>query len=137
MNLPVPVVGQEAGPQYAIDVNNSLNIIDQHNHSPGSGVQITPNGIDINTSLPFNSNFATQLAGLTLVAQSSTPANSTIYETGVDLYFVDGNGNNIRITQSGGIAGSPGSIGSLTPPASVTYNSAASTFIFQSNTNYS
>lgn len=134
MNLPVPVVGSEAGPQYATDVNNSLNIIDQHNHSPGSGVQITPNGLNINTALTFANNFATNLAGLTLTAQSVTPANSTIYQSGVDLYFTDGLGNNIRITQSGAVAGTPGSIANLTSPASASYVSASKTFVFESDT---
>jgi hypothetical protein len=137
MNLPVPVVGGEPGPQYAQDVNNSLGIIDQHNHSNGSGVQITPNGLNINASLPFNNNLATALAGLTLVAQASAAPINTIYESGVDLYYVDGLGNNIQITKSGSLAGTPGSIANLASPASVTYVSASQTFVFQSNTNIS
>lgn len=134
MNLPVPVVGQEAGPQYAIDVNSCLTLLDQHNHAPGSGVQINPSGLDINSALSFNNNFATDMAGITFLAQGSTPAVNTIYENGVDLYFVDGIGNNVRITQNGGIAGSPGSIANLTPPASASYVSGSSTFVWQSNT---
>lgn len=135
MNLPVPVVGQEPGPEYATDVNNSLNLIDAHNHSPGSGVQVTPDGLNINTALTFNTNAATNLAYLNLVPQSIVPGLNTIYEQGVDLFYVDGIGNNIRITQGGGVAGTPGSIANLTPPASASYVSAASTFVFQSNTN--
>lgn len=135
MNLPVPVVDREPGPDYAIDMNNSLNIIDQHNHSPGSGVQITPQGLNINSALTLQNNFLTNSGGMTFTAQISQPANNTIYESGTDLYYVDGLGNNVRITQSGAVAGTPGSIGSLTPPATVTYNSASKTFVFQSNTN--
>ena len=132
MNLPVPGVGSEAGPQYATDVNNSLTLIDQHNHSPGSGVQITPAGINISSNLPFNSNFATGVAGLTLSAQSSTPSVNTLYESGVDLYWVDGNGNNIRLTQLGTVAAAPGNITGLAAPA--TYISSSATFQFQSTT---
>lgn len=132
MNLIVPGVGTEDGPQYAIDVNNSLAIIDQHTHAPGSGVAITPNALNINSALTFNSNFATGLAGLTLIAQSLTPAINTIYQSGTDLYFVDGAGNNVRLTQSGGVAGSPGSISNLTPPASASYIAGNSTFVWQS-----
>jgi hypothetical protein len=132
MGLIVPVVGSEQGPQYAADINNDLQLLDQHNHTNGSGVQITPAAININSALTFNGNFATNLAGLTLTAQGSTPANNTIYESGVDLYYVDGLGHNIRITQSGGIAGTNGSIGGLTSPASATYASLNSTFVWQS-----
>ena len=135
MDLPVPVVGQEPGPDYAKDVNNSLSLIDAHDHSPGKGVQITPAGLNINTVLSFQSNFASNLAGLNLIPQSVTPGINTIYESGVDLFFVDGNGNNIRLTQSGSIAGTTGSISGLVPPASASYVSGLSTFFWQSNVN--
>lgn len=136
MQLPVPGVGTEQGPQYAFDVNNCFTLVDQHDHTPGKGVQITPAGININTSLNFNSNFATNLAGLSLVSQLSTPITlSTIYESGDDLFFLDGVGNPVRITQNGAVAGTPGSIANLLPPASVSYVSGSKTFVFQSNTN--
>jgi hypothetical protein len=134
MFLIEPVVGQEFGPQYAFDINNSLTLIDQHNHSAGQGVQINPNGININTSLPFNNNFITSLAGLTLIAQSSTPADLTVYVSGNDLYYVDALGNNIQITKNGSVAGATGSITGLTSPASASYVSGSSTFVWQSNT---
>lgn len=134
MSLIVPGVGSEAGPTYAQDINNDLNILDAHTHTPGSGVQITPAALNINSALTLNSNFLNSIAGLTLTAQGSTPVNNTIYESGVDLYYVDGNGNNVRITQSGGVAGSPGSISNLTSPASASYVSSSKTFVWQSNT---
>lgn len=133
MNLIVPAVGSEQGPDYAFDINSSLGIIDQHTHAPGSGVPITPSAMNINAALNINSNFLTNIAGLTLIAQGSTPAINTIYENGVDLYFVDGLGNNIRITQSGAVAGTPGSISNLVAPASASYVAINSTFVFQSN----
>lgn len=135
MQLPIPGVGSEAGPNYAFDVNNSLTLVDQHDHTAGKGVPITPAGMSINTALSFNNNFATSLAGLTLVAQSSTPVDATIYRSGDDLFYIDGIGNTIQITANGGIAGTPGSIANLTPPASVSYVSASSTFVFQSDVN--
>ena len=135
MSLIIPGVGSEAGPTYAEDVNASLTLIDQHDHTPGNGVQITPAGLNINAALTLNSNFLTTVAGVTFTAQSTTPAVSTIYENSVDLYFVDGVGNNIRLTQSGGLAGTPGSISGLVSPASATYVPISSTFVWQSNTN--
>lgn len=134
MNLIVPGVGTEPGPDYANDINASLSIIDQHDHTIGNGVQITPSGLDINAALTLNGNFLTSAAGMTFQAQLSTPANGTVYESGNDLYYVDGVGNNVRITQSGAVAGSPGSIANLTSPASASYVSGSSTFVWQSNT---
>lgn len=134
MSLIVPSVGNEPSPTYAFDINTSLTLIDQHTHTPGSGVQITPAAININAALNYNTNFAIGLAGLTLTPALSTPAINTVYESGVDLYYVDGLGNNVRITQSGGIAGSPGSIANLTSPASASYVAGNRTFVWQSGT---
>lgn len=137
MNLSIPTVGVEPGPTYAQDINNSLTAIDQHNHTAGQGVQIPPSGLNINADLPYNNNNLTGVRSVRFQSQTavlSLPSDlGCLYESGVDLYYNDGSGNQIRITQSGGIAGSPGSISNLVPPASVTYVSGSSTFVFQSN----
>lgn len=132
MNLVVPTSGTTPGPDWALEINISLTLVDQHDHSPGKGVQITPAGLNINSDLDFNANFATDVAGMTLTAQVSTPAVFSVYANGVDLYYVDGLGNNIRLTQSGGVAGTPGSIANLVPPASATYVAGSKTFVWQS-----
>lgn len=133
MNLTIPGVGTESGPAWATDLNTSLSILDQHNHTPGSGVQITPAAININSALSLNNNFAIATAGMTFTAQNSPPANNTVYEAGVDLYYVDGLGNNVQITANGGVAGSPGSISNLTSPASAAYVAGSKTFVWQSD----
>lgn len=140
MSLVVPVVGQEPGPQYATDVNSSLNIIDGHNHTPGLGVPVPSDGISFNADLPAMGNRLTGLKSVTFSSQASPlagilPDIDAIYVSGVDLYYNDGNGNQVRITQSGGVAGSPGSISGLTPPASASYNSGTSSFVWQSGVN--
>jgi hypothetical protein len=106
MQLIVPTVGQEAGPTYALDINSSLSLIDQHDHSPGKGVQITPAGIDINTTLAFNNNSASNLSLVSFVAGSS-PA-STIQALSVapassinELWYTDSNGTQTQITKNG------------------------------------
>lgn len=139
MMLPVPVVGQDPGPQYAVDVNNCLTIVDGHNHAPGSGVQINPNGLNINSDLTMLNNNLTSAKSVRFQSQASPLSGSfdlgCIYESGVDLFYNDGNGNQIRITQSGGIAGTPGSISNLTSPASASYVALTDTFVWQSAAN--
>lgn len=136
MNLPVPIVGVDPGPQYATDLNSCLTIIDSHNHSAGSGVQITPNGLSINIDLPFGTNNATELRSVRFTSQLTpiaTPSDlGCLYESGVDLYYNDGNGNQIQITSGGAVAGTPGSISGLISPASASYSSGPGTFIFES-----
>lgn len=137
MNLIVPGVGTEPGPLYASDINSSLTLIDQHNHSIGQGVQITPSGLNINADLTINGNNLTTARTIRFQPQSSDPALASdlgiLYEVGVDLYYRDGSGNAIRITQSGSVSGSTGTITGLpSGTASAAYSSG--TFIFQSAT---
>lgn len=137
MNLPVPGVGLTDGPQYATDVNNCLTLLDQHDHSPGKGVQITPAGLNITSDLPININNLTLVRSVRFSPQAAPLAGPSdlgcLYESGVDLYYNDGSGNQVRITQSGGVAGSPGSIANLTSPASASYVALSKTFVWQSD----
>lgn len=135
MSLVIPAVGITTGPQWSADLNMSLGIIDNHDHSPGKGVQITPAGININDDLSCNDNSITNVSNVQFFVQSAAPGNGSVYENGVDLYYVDGNGNNIRLTQAGSIVGTSGSISGLTPPASASYSSGSSTFVWQSASN--
>lgn len=136
MSLIVPTVGVDPGPDYAINVNNDLSILDGHDHSPGYGVQITPAGLNINSDLPMSDNNIINLRTARFIPQPSTPSGTLdigcLYEFGVDLYYNDGSGNVIQITRAGGVAGTPGSIGNLTAPASATYVPGSSTFVWQS-----
>lgn len=139
MGLTIPAVGQQPGPQYATDIDTSLTVIDQHDHTPGNGVQITPSALNINSDLPFLSNNAINLRSLRFTPQGSALAGPSdlgcLYEVGVDLFYNDGSGNKIRITQGGSIAGVSGSITGLTSPASAVYNMGTKTFIWQSDVN--
>lgn len=140
MLLPVPIVGEEAGPEYAVDINSCMSIIDSHSHTPGYGVQITPDGLNINSNLTFQNNSAIALKSARFTSQTvpipaSLPNLQCVYVSGVDLYYNDGNGNQVRITQSGGVAGSPGSISNLVSPASASYNVGSETFVWESDTN--
>jgi microcystin-dependent protein len=118
MSLIVPTVGSEAGPTYALDINSSLAIIDGHNHSSGSGVQITPSGLNINSALTFQSNPATTLSYASFAISGSAPsASQSLYvQNGTespialpDLWYFDGT-NNIQITSSGTVNASIASL---------------------------
>jgi hypothetical protein len=129
MSLPIPIVGQDAGPQYATDLNSCLTLVDAHTHAPGSGTQITPAGLNINTDLAFGSNSATGLKKATFTSQSGALTGTSFLSfVSGNLYVNDGSGNQIPITSGGGVAGSPGSIGSLAAPASATYTAGSKLF---------
>lgn len=139
MDLPIPIPSQDPGPQYASDLNSCLTLIDQHDHAAGSGVQITPSGLNINADLDFITNNAIGLLSSRYTAQNSPLAGASdlgcTYVSGADLYYNDTAGNQVRITASGSVAGTPGSIGSLVSPASVTWVVADETYVFESDVN--
>lgn len=136
MSLQIPSVGLDPGPQWATDLNQCIVGIDQHNHSAGSGVQITPSGLNINADLSIGANNLTNARSLRLspILATTTTDLACLYVIGADLYYRDTAGNPIRVTQSGAIAisGASGFSG-LAAPASASYSS--STFVFQSNVN--
>lgn len=141
MQLPVPVVGVDPGPDWATQINNCLALIDSHTHVTGQGVAITPSGLDINTDLSFAGNNLTLVRSTRFQNQATTLSGvsdlNCVYSsgTGGDLYYNDGSGNKIRLTQSGSIVGTTGSIGGLVSPASATYVPASQTFVWQSAAN--
>lgn len=131
MNLTLPVVGVTAGPAYATQVNAALTVIDSHNHASGSGVQITPAGLNINADLSMNSNDLTDTRTVRFTAQAAalpgtTPDLACLYVVGNNLYYNDGAGNQIAMTASGSIAGASGNITGLVAPASAVYTSGGS-----------
>lgn len=131
MNLPIPIPGVTSGPQWAQDINASLTLIDQHNHTSGQGVQIPPAGININSSLSFQNNPATNLQACVFTPQASYTTNYGLHSEGVDLYFVDGNGNDIRLTSGGSVNATSSGIQSGTATASF----SAGVLVVDSNSN--
>lgn len=137
MSLPNPVPNVDPGPDYANNIQSCFNILDQHNHSPGSGAQINSSGLNINADLLYNNNNATTLRSIRFQPQLTALALASdigcLYESGVDLYYNDGLGNQIRITQSGNVTGASGTITGL-PSGTASASYAAGTFTFQAAT---
>ena len=87
MNLVVPGVGTEGGPEYAEQINADLGLLDQHSHLPGSGVPITAGAINIDGDVPINGFNLTAVRALRMDAQDSPLAEpldlTCIYVSGV------------------------------------------------------
>ena len=78
MNLPIPVVGVDPGPDWALNINSCLTIIDSHDHSCGKGVQITPNGLNINSTLTVNGNDVINFRSVRFAIQASVAGASDL-----------------------------------------------------------
>jgi len=117
MSLILPGIGTEPGPTYGQDQNTSFTILDGHSHTPGSGVQITPAAININTNLTVNGNSIISLASTTFnTITANTTANNLYVALGSesvpipDLWFNDGNGTAVQITSNGQVNATAASI---------------------------
>jgi len=109
MSLPLPTIGQDPGPDYALNVNASLTLLDQHDHSFGKGVQITPSGMNINSTLSLNNNILSIAQAVTFQAQSAAstlPQGLSVAPGGEsppqqDLFYTPNTGIPIQITKNG------------------------------------
>lgn len=136
MNLPVPIVSVDPGPDWANNINSCMGAIDSHDHTPGKGVPISSQAININGDLSLNNYSLTQAKSVSFSSQASFSGTQALYVENPDLFYNDGNGNIIRITQSGSVTGSSGTITGLpSGTASASYQSVGGTFQFQSATN--
>lgn len=122
MNLIQPVIGVDSGLVWEYGINANSAVIDNHNHSFGYGVQITPTGININADLPFNGNNLTLVRSTNYLPQPAPLSNVTdvncVYVSGVDLYYNDGNSNVVKITSGGTVNATSSGISSGTATAS-------------------
>lgn len=128
MGLIVPIAqtaGQtgtgDTGPGYASNISNDLlTTIDQHDHSSGKGVQITPAGININADLPLASNNLTQARAVRFSSQASALAGvgdvSEVFVKTGDLWYINSSGVLVQITNGSNLAtGSQGPVGPTGP----------------------
>lgn len=139
MGLPLAIPGQDPGPDYANNQYTEGIILDQHNHSPGSGQQINPSGLNINADLPIKGNNLTLVRTVNFNSQSGplsgvAPDIGCIYVAGNELYYNDETGNMIQITNNGSVNAGAGSISGL-PSGTASVFFTGSSYVFQQATN--
>lgn len=124
MGLVVSTIGSDSGLLWEQNLNTSLATLDAHNHTPGNGVSIPSNGLNINASLPFNNNSATGLQVVAFTQQASASTlNALFVGTDGNLYFNDGGGDpSIKITAGGAVNATSSGISSGSNTASFVSN---------------
>lgn len=134
LTLPTPSVS--IGPAWATTINAALAKVDAHTHTLNSGQQVPSAGININANLPFGGFGATNLALLSLSSAGSPADLRAVFSDGTDLFFRDGDGNNVQITLGGNVNSSAGSISGMSgTTAAVGYNDTTRTFTFTQASN--
>ncbi len=133
MNLSQPTINVDSGLVWEQSSNNNSDIIDQHNHAPGSGVQIGASGINLSDDLSFNNNQAINLMASIYTSQTSLATVNAVYvKLDGNLYFNDGASNVVQLTTGGAVNATSSGISSGTATASfvssvLVVNSAANT----------
>jgi hypothetical protein len=137
MSLNLPTVTVTPGPTWANNVNTAFSVVDGHNHTSGSGVQIPSAGLNINADLSFAGNNATNLRSTRFSNTGGIISGANdlacLYSSGGDLYWNSGAGISIQLTIGGALnASSIGGIGGdyATSGATVSYSSLNQTFTF-------
>lgn len=136
MNLTLPVVSQTPGPEWASTINSDLSLIDAHDHTSTKGARIPVAALNINDNIEFFDTYGlTGVKRVTFATSTSAQPVQSVYVSGVDLYFQDGNNNQVQLTSGGSVAAAAGNISGLTPPANAEYIPGSKIFNFWSDTN--
>lgn len=113
MNLELPTVSVTLGPDWASELNEALELVDAHDHTSGNGARITPAAINVNADLSFESYRATLLKSAKFANQSATLTGAShaysVYSKSGDLYFTNGSGVAVQITDGAAIVTAPAS----------------------------
>jgi hypothetical protein len=122
MALTLPVVSQTPGPTWASEINADLSLIDSHNHTSGNGALVPVAGLNINADLSLATNALTNVERVGLLDQASLASLNSVYANNGELWWNDGSGNNVKITNNGAVnVGPTGNIGGMIGSCAVTY----------------
>ena len=132
MNIVPPTPEVTQGPEWAEDINTILTTtIAEHNHqSPNGGVALTQDALAIDGDLSLNGNQLTNANAIGLQTLTGSASGSNrLYNDSGDLYYKDGNGTSVRITQNGSLsAASFGGISGLSGTSGTATFAGLSTF---------
>lgn len=117
MNLDLPTVSVTLGPEWASQLNEALELIDGHDHSSGKGTKVTPAGLNINADLSLEEFRLTLAKSVKFDDQASTLTGaahaSSVYSKSGNLYFTNGSGVAVQITDGSAIITAPSSTDSF------------------------
>jgi len=104
MSLVLPDPSSTPGPTWASLLNTALTAVDSHDHTAGHGVQVPSAGVLHNADEAHNSHRLTGVQALQLVGTPSYyPSPLHLSSNGTDLFWVDGAGNTVQLSCSGGV----------------------------------
>ncbi len=122
MALSLPTVSVTPGPTYASLNNTAFDAIDAHDHTTGKGVPVPSSGININATLEFNDQGASEITFLAFTSGSAPSSTKAIYvNSSNDLYYKNASGTAVQLTDGASIASVGSGILTYTAPSSWPY----------------
>lgn len=82
------------------ELNQSLDSIDSHDHSPGKGVRLTPASLNINSDLDFGGHNAFDIVGVQYNNNQVQTGSCMTYVSGGYLFFNNASGFPIQLTST-------------------------------------
>ena len=126
-----PGVGTTAGPEWATNLNTSLDAVDDHDHSTNKGIRITPAAINVNSDFQFNENSATELKNVIFSTVTAATTSYSLYQASGNLYWRNGSGSAVQVTIGTAVNSGAGSISGMTgTDAGASYADGSKTFNF-------
>jgi len=117
MNLTLPTVSVTLGPLWASELNEALGTIENHDHTSGKGKRITTGAMNIDADLDINLNRLVNVLSTKFSDEVAPLAGAThsasVNVSGGDLYFTNGSGVAVQITDGGSVITTPASIESM------------------------
>ena len=108
MNLDLPVPTVSPGPGWADSLNTALEVIDEHDHTPGKGMQVPTAGLNLDADLTLNENsllavHTLELENLTVAEDGPTNAGR-IEQISGDLWYINSAGTAVQLTSGNAIS---------------------------------
>jgi hypothetical protein len=126
-----PGIGTTAGPEWATNLNTSLDAVDDHDHSTNKGIRITPAAINVNSDFQFNENSATELKNVIFSTVTAASTSYSLYQASGNLYWRNGSGSAVQVTIGTAVNSGAGSISGMTgTDAGASYADGSKTFNF-------
>lgn len=137
MNITLPTPEVTTGPEWANQLVDAFDNVDEHDHTVGKGVKVPTAGLNINADLEFNNNNAIELRSSRYTNHLSTLTDlldkNCVYFSNGDLYINNNAGVSIQLTAGNAINLSTvgtigGDYGQPGVSASASYSNSTKTF---------
>ena len=102
MNLELPTPLVTITPEWASELIDAIELIDEHDHTSNKGKQVPTAGLNINDDLDFGGYSVEDMLSVKFDSQAVTLTGasnaSSVYAVSGNLYFTNGSGTAVQIT---------------------------------------